>query len=48
MNAHGFTGTYREVNGVLYIKVPVDDANHIRKKLHGNVLGEPVKVEVEL
>ena len=42
------TGTWRERNGTLYISVPSQHSAYIRKQLHGNVIGEPVRVEVEL
>ena len=48
MNKHEFTGVYRERSGALVIVIPLNDAKYIRKKLGGNVVGEPVRTEVEL
>jgi len=42
------TGIWRERGGVLYITVPSQNAAYIRRQLHGNVVGEPVRLEVEL
>ncbi|GAG62409.1 unnamed protein product [marine sediment metagenome] len=48
MNTHRFIGVYRERSGSLVIVVPINDANYIRKKMGGDVIGEGVPVEVEL
>ena len=48
MNKHEFMGVYRERSGALVIVVPRNDAAYIRKKANGDVIGEVVRVEVEM